>query len=148
MIFLNKKFKFYTKTQILNLTKQTDSNIVGIFEKDNKGINDINNQKEDTEATIIVDTEGWRGTNLRASVYEGGAGNTGTTRTGFNLINNNTDTSGQKSGIQEAFTTKGTSGATAVAGGDHATTCTAIITNRGTTVNQEDIPDSLLYNAR
>lgn len=128
-----------TKSSIFQLA--LNNSVVGIFKRDDSAFEDINNQKNDTNATIIVDTEGWRGTNLRACVFEGSPGDQGTL-SGFNLVNNNVDPDGQQSGIQESFTgvLPGTR--------NHATTVTSIITNRGTNVSQQGYaPDSLIYSA-
>ena len=128
------------KSSILKLKDQ--NNIKGVFLQDDTIIEDINSQKDDTNATTVVDVQGWRGTNLRACVYEGTPGNADGL-TGFALVNNNQDSDGQKSGIQEYYSPDLLPG-----NSSHATSVTSIITNRGSTINQRGFaPDSLIYSA-
>ena len=105
---------------------------------------DITNQKADAGANTIVDTEGWKGTNLRACIFEGSAGNEVATknRSGYNLV------SGR---IEESYDRTLVPGSSS-----HATTTTAIITNTyvptGTTgtsdtTQQGFAPDALIYAA-
>ena len=129
-----------TKKEILRLAEENDT--LGIFLRNDTYVEDINNQKNDTNATTIVDVEGWRGTNLRACVFEGSPGDTATL-SGFDEINDNTDADGQKSGIQEAYDIDNFPGPKS-----HAVSCTAIITNRASNVNERGYaPDSLIYSA-
>ena len=132
--------KKLNKREIMTMSKE--ANVVGLFLQDDSFNLDIEDQKDDTNATTIVDVEGWRGTNLRACVFEGSPGNDDG-RTGFVHVNNNVDADGQRSGIQEAYKPNifpGTS--------DHATSVTAIITNRAANVAERGYaPDSLIYSA-
>lgn len=128
------------KSAILKLKDQ--DNIEGIFLNESDIIEDINSQKDDTNATTVVDIQGWRGTNLRACVYEGTPGNNGGL-TGFAQVNNNIDSDGQRSGIQEFYSPDLLPGDSS-----HATSVTSIITNRGSNVSQRGFaPDSLIYSA-
>lgn len=130
----------FTKSEILRFSKLP--NVSGIFYKDMSHVLDIRKMKQDTDAELIVDTEGWRGTNLRACVYEGSPGDFDFT--GVNLVNNNIDSNGQRSGIQEVYNTS--SFPSNIDGADHGTTVTAIITNRGNYIEQRGYaPDSLIY---
>ena len=129
-----------SKQSILKI--KNNDNILGLFLPNNSFKLDISNQKNDSNASVIVDTEGWRGTNLRACVFEGSPGNDDGL-TGFNQINNNIDSDGQRSGIQEVYKNSTFPGGK---DSDHATTVTAIITNRAPIVNQRGFaPDSLIY---
>lgn len=130
----------FTKSEILRFSKLPT--VSAIFYKDTSHVLDIRKMKQDTGADIIVDTEGWRGTNLRACVFEGSPGDFD--YTGVNLVNNNIDSNGQRSGIQEVYNTN--SFPSSIDGADHGTTVTAIITNRGSSVQQRGYaPDSLIY---
>lgn len=144
LLKINSNLKIYevvlTKEEIIKISRV--KNVVGIFLKDDSFNLDIKDMKDDTNATTIVDSEGWKGTNIRVCVFEGSPGNDDG-MTGFNEVNNNIDPDGQRSGIQIVYDSS-----IFPDDSDHAVSVTAIITNRASKVNEQGYaPDSLIYSA-